>query len=300
MGSVCNGGDSNKDEITLDVTEHHKKAKSSSSSKKKDRKSKKSKKEKKQKKSKKEAKGTEAPAEKPIQTNDTIPTETWDDNDFETLLPSKKSFEITTEDKDLKAYTKDSRKKALEVAQDLDNIEWDLKQNKNGVQIYLGKTSGEEIFLRRETEVNADIETTTEYLKDYELRVKLADRIEKVDLVESYDSTSELCYQKMKGNLIFKARDFSFFSKIIDLKNGDRAIIEYSVENDAIPETKAVRAELENLCWLKKISDTETAIIHLIHIFIKGKVPGFAKSMMPKKHLQEFTKLKEIIESGSE
>lgn len=102
----------------------------------------------------------------------------------------------------------------------------------------------------------------------------------------------------MKGNFIFKSRDFSLFSKVIDLKNGDRAILEYSVENDNIPETKAVRAELENLCWLKRISDTETGIVHLLHIYIKGKVPGFAKNMMPKNHLKEFTKLKELIESA--
>lgn len=65
-----------------------------------------------------------------------------------------------------------------------------------------------------------------------------------------------------------------------------------------MPETKAVRADIEVFYWYKKISDTETEVTQLLHLFAKASLPGFAKGMIAKTHLAEFKKLRNLIEEA--
>ena len=68
------------------------------------------------------------------------------------------------------------------------------------------------------------------------------------------------------------------------------------MEHDQVPETKAIRGDLDSLFWLKKVSETETTVIHFIHIYLKGKLPGIAKTMIPGGHYDGFMKLKKAVE----
>jgi len=74
-------------------------------------------------------------------------------------------------------------------------------------------------------------------------------------------------------------------------------LVEFSIEDDDVPETKAKRADIGVLFWLKRISDTETEVVNMIHVYLKGKLPGIAKNMIPKKHLSEFQSLRKLAES---
>lgn len=154
MGNICQGGDSKSNEV--DIKSRSKDSKKRSKSRDKSQKSKKSDGKKSKKSKKKAAKGTEVTEDQPAQIAETNPTETWDENDFETLIPSKEEYE-KTDDSEHKGFLKKSRKKAIAMVKEIEEAEWTLKQDKEDILVYLAKTPSDEFFLKKQMVVNSDI-----------------------------------------------------------------------------------------------------------------------------------------------
>ena len=167
---------------------------------------------------------------------------------------------------------------------------------KEGILISRSETSKDEVLLKKEMEVDASVDRVMEILLDLEVRQKANSRIDVLEEITQLGTNSRIIYQKMIGNFIFNARDFCASSHSINLKNGSKLIVEFSIEHEDVPETKAVRGEFDNLFWIKKISADQSKIVNLLHLYLKGNLPGIAKGMIPKKHLEEFVSLRKKME----
>ena len=100
----------------------------------------------------------------------------------------------------------------------------------------------------------------------------------------------------MIGNFVVSARDFGISNSVIHLRNGDIVIINYSVEHDSTPETKAVRAEMKAIVILKKLSDNKTEYSSIFNLDMKMKIPGFVQNKMANGQYEGLQKLKNAIE----
>ena len=88
----------------------------------------------------------------------------------------------------------------------------------------------------------------------------------------------------------------SISNNVIHLKNGDKVIVNYSVEHEAAPETKAVRAQMKAMIVLKKLSDNKTEFSNVFNLDMKMKVPGFVQNKMANGQYETLQKLKKTIE----
>jgi hypothetical protein len=98
--------------------------------------------------------------------------------------------------------------------------------------------------------------------------------------------------------MIMTARDFSFCSNSIPLKNGDHCLINYSIEHDKIPEVnKIIRGQLNGMFILKRVEDDVTELKNVLSLDFKGSLPGFTQSKATEKQFENMKNLREIMES---
>jgi hypothetical protein len=101
----------------------------------------------------------------------------------------------------------------------------------------------------------------------------------------------------MHGNVILSSRDFTMCNSVIDLKNGEKCIVNFPCEHDDyVPDSSTVKGAIRSLVWIKRVSDGQTDIVNLLNLDMGGKIPSAARSNLPEMQWEDMKNLKEIME----
>mmetsp|Transcript_32213 Transcript_32213/g.28543 ORF Transcript_32213/g.28543 Transcript_32213/m.28543 type:complete len:160 (+) Transcript_32213:2-481(+) len=154
MGNLCSGEENVKSkEINL-----NKRNKSNSG--------KKDKNQKKKIKSKKQKKGAKIPTEDTQVIATTVETETWDDNELSTLLPSEPTLSDAFDDKANLKIMKQAREKALDFEDEINNCDWEIAKESDGIKISRANSGNDQLHLLKEMTVNCSVEEFLDVLLD--------------------------------------------------------------------------------------------------------------------------------------
>ena len=115
-------------------------------------------------------------------------------------------------------------------------------------------------IVKRYVEIEATLDTVAEIATAPETLVKINDRLKANEVIKDWSDTAKLMRREMKGNLVVSNRDICMFWHRINLTDGSKANVMYSIEHELIPETKCVRAHIDFACIVfQKVSETTTS-----------------------------------------
>lgn len=107
----------------------------------------------------------------------------------------------------------------------------------------------------------------------------------------------KLLRMEMKGNLIVSNRDLCIIKVKLDLTDGSILVLQTSVQDSRIPETKCVRADANILATLLEDVDGGCKVTGIHNIDPKGSIPASLVNKMAGKQHDQFVALKKKMES---
>lgn len=107
----------------------------------------------------------------------------------------------------------------------------------------------------------------------------------------------KLIRMEMKGNLIVSNRDLCVIRVRTELANGSILILQTSVEDSRIPETKCVRAEAIITATLLEDVEGGCKVTSIQNMDPKGSIPTSFVNMMAGKQHDQYVALKKKMES---
>jgi hypothetical protein len=223
---------------------------------------------------------------------------TYDETSLKSLLPTGATLKDSLNNEYNLGLMKEARRRAGEYEDWLDNKEWEEFKDRDGIIVYTcPNASDSEILIRRDASVHASMDIVVKVLSDLVSLKAANDRIEFLDEVEKIGTGSRILYQKMHGNVILSARDFTICNNVIDLKNGEVCIVNFPCEHDGyVEESSIVKGAVRSLFWIKRVSDNQTEIVNLLNLDMGGKLPSMAQNKLPEKQWEDMKNLKDIME----
>lgn len=133
--------------------------------------------------------------------------------------------------------------------------------DKEGIQLLKKKSpDGGVNIVKRYVEIDAPLDTVADIATAPETLLKINDKLKTNEIVKEWSDTAKLIRREMKGNLVVSNRDICLFWHRINLTDGSKANIMYSIEHELMPVTKCVRAEVDFACIVfQKVSETTTS-----------------------------------------
>ena len=102
---------------------------------------------------------------------------------------------------------------------------------------------------------------------------------------------------EMKGNLIVTNRDLCVIRVKVECTDGSILLIQTSVEDSRIPETKCVRADANIMATLLEDVEGGCKVTSIQKMDPKGSIPTSFVNMMAGKQHDQFVALKKKMES---
>lgn len=184
-----------------------------------------------------------------------------------------------------------------------DGVEWQLRRDKRGIQVYTGKVADSKYRAVFSTmQLQADPQSIAALLLDLPNCRKWASMCKEARIEKSIDDNQNIVYGL--NDLPFPVRDRDSYSKVTWSFNNDTGVIAMDSESlaeSAYPSRKGViRIDTAHAAWRIVPSENGMSIVeNYVHVDPNGKVPTWLTNMLlvdgPYKALR---KMRKVIRSG--
>ena len=73
-------------------------------------------------------------------------------------------------------------------------------------------------------------------------------------------------------------------------------MLKFSTEHEDIPQGKPIRASMRVLYVFTPVEEYKTHMVNVLNVNLKGSIPGFITSQIPRLQLDEYKNFKKFIE----
>ncbi|MEM7098052.1 MAG: START domain-containing protein [Pseudomonadota bacterium] len=186
-------------------------------------------------------------------------------------------------------------------ASDLFDIEWDLKRDKEGIQVYTGNIEGSKLkAVKSEMRINAPINALIGLVRDADACPEWADLCKKAEHVEVISETQMYVYTL--NDLPWPVSDRDAVAHILwekDAESGHVTMVA-TVAPDKMPKTKAIRIPYGITQWtFVPHENGEVTVISNAHVDPGGATPAWLTNrLLVDSPFTTMKKMRDIVTSG--
>ena len=215
------------------------------------------------------------------------------------LFPPEPTVDDLDGEQEHHDYIIKAREMAAEWIELYEQDGWKVKKKTEEATLWSMPTKNSGInTLKRHMVVNAPIQKVLEFFTNESSIRKVNNKWLKNEYIEFINEESKFAYREYEGALIVANRDLAAFIHQINLSDGNKIIVSFSVDHEDIPlNPKNVRAEVQiYFLYLKAVSQDVTEVLSVIRVDPKGSIPAFFTNLMSGLQHEEFVITKKLIE----
>ena len=191
-----------------------------------------------------------------------------------------------------------ARDKIVEIVDHLEKPGWSLTHE--GDDCFMYELQIDEYptkSLKRTVVINVSLDKAKEFFKNHDNLQKIDKKIKHFEITKELGAQTYLLYQIVEGNMVVSDRDMLLCSQMVDMTDGSLFNINFSVEDESVPEKPlCVRSAVNHSIHISKRDENSINLTSFLNFDPKGSIPIMFINQVTGLQFDKYVYMKKYIE----